>query len=546
MKLAKHRKLDSTVTLGLSLKPNPSAGPASDDGRDDAVTGDPSAISDRFVLGQLHATGGIGQVWQARDIAMSRFVALKELRPDLAGDEKAAAHFRREAIITGQLDHPGVVPIYELGDRSDTQQPFYTMRFVRGRMLSEASRLYHERRQLDIAEPLELIQLLTAFVTVCNTIAYAHSRGVIHRDIKGDNVLLGEFGEVVVVDWGLAKLNPVDAASEPTSWSAVSMEDFAVEVVPIGVVGTPAYMSPEQAAGRDDLMDHRTDVYGLGAILYEILTGVPPFAGSKLSDIVRKIQFDRPRPPSKVCPGVPEELERICLRSLEKSPEDRFESASDLADAIQSWLAELAEEPLKKMAASRRHAHTALRKVRQQQQALIDLIRCQTLSSPTLEQTFHHLTEVAANTLKVERVGIWRYKPDHEAIVCADLYQRSKNKHSDGIELTAAAYPAYFRALANDDVVVAHNAHADQRTKEFDMGYLQMFGIQSMLDTPIHLYGELDGVVCLEHVGRPRHWTDEEQLFAIALSNLVSVAIERWTRQHAECSGDASVQAAGP
>src|SRR5260370_39530532 len=155
------------------------------------------------------------------------------------------------------------------------------MRFVRGRTLTAAVESYHRNRFEGRDDPLEFIALLTAFAAVCNTVAYAHSRGVIHRDLKGDNVILGDFGEVVVLDWGLAKL--VSRPEGETHAPSLVLDDAAAEgsghTVQGQALGTPAYMAPEQAAGRLDLIDRRTDVHGLGAILYEILTGQPPFTG---------------------------------------------------------------------------------------------------------------------------------------------------------------------------------------------------------------------------------------------------------------------------
>src|SRR5262245_6665699 len=144
----------------------------------------------RYAFSSLHAKGGIGRVWLVRDRHLDREVAVKELLPDMAGDAKIAARFIREARLTGQLEHPGIVPVYELvvGDR---KQPFYTMRFVRGRTLSEAVAAYQRLRAQGKADPLDFVGLLTAFAAVCNTVAYAHSRGILHRDLKGQNVVLG-------------------------------------------------------------------------------------------------------------------------------------------------------------------------------------------------------------------------------------------------------------------------------------------------------------------------------------------------------------------
>lgn len=176
-----------------------------------------AATETRYAFTSIHATGGMGRVWRARDRQLDREVALKELRPELAGDSRTAARFVREASLTGQLEHPGIVPVYELTARPESGEPFYTMRLVRGGTLTEAIRSYHGKRLAGQAEPLELVGLLTAFVAVCNTLAYAHSRRVLHRDLKGDNVILGDFGEVVVLDWGWPNAWISPTRSRPTS-----------------------------------------------------------------------------------------------------------------------------------------------------------------------------------------------------------------------------------------------------------------------------------------------------------------------------------------
>ena len=157
---------------------------------------------DRYTLTHLHAKGGMGRVWLARDGSLGRQIALKELRPDQADNSIVCSRFLYEAKITAQLEHPGIVPVYELGEGD---APYYTMRFVRGRTLSEAIRAYHKKRAAGEADSVGLVDLLSAFVSVCHAVAYAHSRGIIHRDLKGQNVVLGDFGEVIVLDWGLAK-----------------------------------------------------------------------------------------------------------------------------------------------------------------------------------------------------------------------------------------------------------------------------------------------------------------------------------------------------
>jgi PAS domain S-box-containing protein len=305
----------------------------------DATVDLPAPPRSRYSLTRLHATGGIGRIWLARDADLRRDVALKELRPERADDASLWSRFLKEARITGQLEHPGVVPVYELARRPEDQQPFYTMRFVNGRTLTEAARAYHRERNAGRADSLEFLTLLNNFVAVCNTVAYAHARGVIHRDLKGQNVILGNFGEVVVLDWGFAKLvdHPETDAVLPPVRGDVEGSDEAHLTAQGQTVGTPAYMAPEQAAGRPDLIDRRTDVYGLGAILYEILTGQPPFMGANKLEVLRKVREEEPAPPRSFWSGVPPGLEAISLRALSKRPADRPAAAADMAAEVQGW-----------------------------------------------------------------------------------------------------------------------------------------------------------------------------------------------------------------
>ena len=179
--------------------------------------GRPSDSTERYTISSLHAKGGIGQVWLARDRSLDRDVALKELRPDRTGDGALLRRFFQEARITSQLDHPGVVPVYELAQGAadhDGGRPYYTMRFVRGRTLSEAVAAFHRDRADGRDRRSDFLALIQAFVGVCNTVAFAHNRRVIHRDLKGQNIVLGEFGEVILLDWGLAKLIDRDGVED--------------------------------------------------------------------------------------------------------------------------------------------------------------------------------------------------------------------------------------------------------------------------------------------------------------------------------------------
>jgi len=295
--------------------------------------------SQRYTLTRIHSTGGMGRVWVAHDADMGRDIALKELSPEKAESAELCTRFLKEARITGQLEHPGIVRVYDLARRPENQQPFYTMRFVKGRTLSASAQKYHHGRASGNADSLAFLTLMNAFVTVCNTIAYAHSRGVIHRDLKGQNVILGDFGEVVVLDWGLAKLvdRPEEEADQHSILPGRSKSAVPDITLQGEAIGTPAHVAPEQAAGRLDLVDRRSDVYGLGSILYEILTGHAPFCGSDVREILRRVQEDEPVPPRQIWAEVPPPLESACLRALAKKASERHASATELAQEVQGW-----------------------------------------------------------------------------------------------------------------------------------------------------------------------------------------------------------------
>jgi serine/threonine protein kinase len=309
------------------------------------------SLSSREVVSKFRylrkiAEGGLGKVWLAHDEKLKRNVAVKELRENVLESPLAWSRFRREAEITGLLEHPNVVPLYQFGEDQASGKPFYTMRFVGKRTLANA--IEEHRDRVDAGESLELglHRLLTAFLGVCQAIAYAHSRGVIHRDLKPENVALDSFGQVIVLDWGIAKLmEESEIANQMTT--AQELSDSALCHTREGaVVGTPLYMAPEQAMGCVDDVDHRTDIYGLGAVLFSILTGVAPHAKSvsetdaaRVDDVLKIIASGETPRPSDHDSTISFELETICMKAMANKPHLRYESVEQFAEAVERWMA---------------------------------------------------------------------------------------------------------------------------------------------------------------------------------------------------------------
>ena len=298
----------------------------------------------RFLVLRPHARGGLGEVFVARDQELKREVALKEIQERHADQPESRARFLLEAEVTGSLEHPGIVPVYGLGTYADGR-PFYAMRFIRGNSLKEAIRAFHEadqRRRTPSERSLALRQLLGRFVDVCDAIAYAHSRGVLHRDLKPGNVMLGKYGETLVVDWGLAK---VLGKSEVEVTEGLVIGSSESTLTQAGkALGTPAYMSPEQAAGKLDQLGPRSDVYSLGATLYCLLTGRAPFAEGNAGEVLNRVQQGDFPPPRQVNRQVPAPLEAVCLKAMALKPEDRYGTPRELAEEIEHWLA---DEPVR-------------------------------------------------------------------------------------------------------------------------------------------------------------------------------------------------------
>lgn len=290
---------------------------------------------DRYTTSQLHAQGGMGEVWVATDEWIGRKVALKRLLGDSTERQR---RFLAEVRVTGALEHPGIVPLHDVGVDAKGQ-PYYIMKFVEGETLRDRIREFHELAHDDPQLNLRLAQLLRAFVDVCHAVSFAHSRGVLHRDLKPANVMIGSFGETVVLDWGLAKV--IDE-EDFTGNGDVSLSLAPADLTKTNdgaILGSPAYMAPEAASGRSEQLDERTDIYLLGATLYEILTGSPPRTGGNPYDLLEQTLFKSPAPPRSVKGSIARPLDAICQKAIAFKKEDRYQSAKDLAEDVEKFLA---------------------------------------------------------------------------------------------------------------------------------------------------------------------------------------------------------------
>ncbi len=290
-----------------------------------------------------HAQGGLGAVFVALDGELNREVALKEILGHHADDATTRLRFLLEAEITGGLEHPGIVPVYGLGNYADGR-PYYAMRFIRGDSLKEAIAGFHSDESLK-QDPgkrmLALRGLLGRLIDVCNAIGYAHARGVLHRDIKPSNIILGNHGETLVVDWGLAKaMGHHEPSGTDERTLRPSSGSGSADTLPGSAIGTPAYMSPEQAVGDVDHIGPPSDVYSLGGTLYCLLTGRTAHEGKDFGTILRDIHKGNFPAPRKLDASIPPALEAVCLKAMATRPEDRYPSCRALADDLECWLAD--------------------------------------------------------------------------------------------------------------------------------------------------------------------------------------------------------------
>jgi serine/threonine-protein kinase len=284
----------------------------------------------RYQTREVLGVGGMGEVRLCRDEAIGRDVALKTLIDARQANASAQRRFLREARVQGQLEHPSIVPVYDI-DTTPEGELFFTMRRVRGHTLAE---ILEALASGDVAMQASYSRrkLLGAFVRVCLAIDYAHARGVLHRDLKPSNLMLGDFGEVYVLDWGVARLVTEHATSAPI---VVQSADLVHEG---SMVGTPGYMSPEQLFGLGESQDARTDVYSLGAILFEILTYRRLHQGTTFEALATSTGQSIPARPSTIASEVPPELDEACARAASRDRADRYACARELADAVERYL----------------------------------------------------------------------------------------------------------------------------------------------------------------------------------------------------------------
>ncbi|HYX70441.1 MAG TPA: serine/threonine-protein kinase, partial [Terriglobales bacterium] len=310
----------------------------------------PPADSRKYAISGKLGQGGVGEVLLVEDRDLERSVAMKRLLPQPGGTvaEDTLTRFLREAQTTGQLEHPNIVPVHDVGLDSQGQL-YFTLKYVRGLSLRQVikGRVRNDHVEKggplfrDAYSPRKMLEIL---IGVCQGIAFAHSKRVIHRDLKPENIMLGKFGEVLVMDWGLAKaLTPgtrqeIDSAKtvligSPSAEASLTMEG--------AIAGTPAYMAPEQAEGRISELDERTDIYALGAMLYEILSGKAPYEGGDALEVLRRVQNNPPPRLMMGAPGfspIPRELKAICEKAMQRKPDDRYRSAAAMLHDLEAYL----------------------------------------------------------------------------------------------------------------------------------------------------------------------------------------------------------------
>ena len=301
-----------------------------------------------FQVLRKHAQGGLGVIYVARDSKLNRQVALKQIRPDRRADPFCESKFLVEAEITGQLEHPSIVPVYSMGN-DEQGLPYYVMRLIHGKEMKQVIREFHDDSKIQaiLFDGVQFRQLLAHFINVCYAIEYAHSRGIVHRDLKPANVMIGKHGETLVLDWGLAKPVEVDSDekwSESTKRGPIQLQRPTenTQTQDGTFSGTIAYASPEQLEGRISSIGPASDIYSLGAILFEILTGIPSVAArpKSLTEVIEKIRIGELAQPRSINRRIPMALEMICRKAMQYEPQKRYATARELAQDMERMLAD--------------------------------------------------------------------------------------------------------------------------------------------------------------------------------------------------------------
>jgi serine/threonine protein kinase/formylglycine-generating enzyme required for sulfatase activity len=282
--------------------------------------------------------GSFGEVHAAHDTLLGREVAIKSLKEHFRGDDEVVDRFLKEARGTAQLEHPNIMPVHEVGMTGELGI-YFTMKKIDGEDLKEIL----DKLQANPAsyeETYSLNVLLEVFLSVCNGISFAHSKGVIHRDLKPANIMIGEFGEVLILDWGLVTQVGMDEASTGAIQLRMDEFDEGSQTLDGAISGTPNYMPPEQAEGRISDIDFQSDIYSLGAILYHILTHVPPFERTQLHKLLENVKNSNFKPPRQRCPElkIPRELEAICLKAMSRHPLNRYRSVELMAQDVRHYI----------------------------------------------------------------------------------------------------------------------------------------------------------------------------------------------------------------
>jgi serine/threonine protein kinase/formylglycine-generating enzyme required for sulfatase activity len=393
----------------------------------------------RYVVEEEIARGGMGKILLAYDRDFRRRIAMKVLLGP--GHRIATSRFLEEAQATGQLEHPNIAPVYDVGV-DDGGAPFFTMKWIRGRNLDEILRAGDEE--------FTLIRLVQVLQHVIMGVDFAHSRGVVHRDLKPQNIMVGDFGEVLVMDWGLAKILGRAAREETTETDdedetvMTSRAEKGIHTLRGAVQGSAAYMAPEQARGEVDQIDARTDVYCLGALLYVILTGKVPYEGATFQEVLGKARRGEIVPLRERKPDVPRALEEICQRAMALRQEDRYPTAREMYDRLQAFVEGIHDEERRRAEASRLLAEAdAVRAqweaARSRENELRDVeLKLKEQSTDTQppeekQQLWTHLTETRRATAETQRLLVETTSAYH-AVLSVD------GVHADARERLAALY----------------------------------------------------------------------------------------------------------